>query len=61
MKGVLNLFDCDAAVGVLGEADGVAVAVAVADPEASSTSGKGHVSVSDDEDEFKWISALQEH
>ena len=59
MKGVLNLFDCDAAVGVLGEAEGVEVFVA--DLEASSTSGKGHVSVSDDEDEFKWISALQEH
>ena len=58
MKGVLNLFDCEAAVGVLGEADGVDVVVA--DPEASSTSGKGHVSVSDDEDELKWISALQE-
>ena len=59
MNGVLNLLDCDAAVGVLGEADGVDVAVA--DPEAPSTSGKGHVSVSDDEDEFKWISALQEN
>ena len=51
MKGVLNLFGCDAAVGVLGEAEGVDVVVA--DPEASSTSGKGHVSVSDDEDELK--------
>ena len=51
MKGVLNLLDCEAAVGVLGEADGVDVVVA--DPEASSTSAKGHVSVSDDEDELK--------
>ena len=54
----MNLFACDAAVGVLGEADGVDVVVA--DPEASSTSGKGQVSVSDDEDELKSISALQE-